>query len=141
MHPVLYSHMIKTASSVTGTEPNGSPRTFKTAWFAKEAKKAEITDIELCRAIRQVMQGQAEDLGGGVYKKRLNDNMHRSVVLAKGGRYWFYAYLFAKKDRDNIDSRELAGFKMLAKFYSKKTEEEIAIELQNKDLVEICHDC
>jgi hypothetical protein len=24
-------------------------------------------------------------LGEGVYKKRLNDNMHRSIILAKGG--------------------------------------------------------
>ena len=44
------------------------------------------------------MRGQADDLGGGVFKKRLNDNMHRSIVLAKGGRHWVFAYLFAKKE-------------------------------------------
>jgi len=32
------------------------------------------------------MEGQAEDLGEGVFKKRLNKNMHRSIVLAKGPR-------------------------------------------------------
>jgi hypothetical protein len=58
-------------------------RVFKTAWFAKAAKKARTGDPELCAAIREVQRGQADDLGGGVFKKRLDDNMHRSLVLAK----------------------------------------------------------
>lgn len=28
------------------------------------------------------MRGQADDLGGGISKKRLYDNQHRSIVLA-----------------------------------------------------------
>lgn len=43
------------------------------------------------------MQRQADDLGGGVFKKRLNKNMHRSIVQTKGGRHWIFAYLAAKK--------------------------------------------
>ena len=118
-----------------------STRVFKTAWFAKEAVKARITDAELCSAIEQVMQGQADNLGGGVYKKRLNDNMHRAIILAKAGRYWVYTYMFAKNDRENIAPDELAGFKKLAKFYALKTEAEIASELKSNYLLEICHDC
>jgi hypothetical protein len=67
------------------------------------------------------MQGQADDLGGGVFKKRLNDNRHRSIIIAKGGKYWIYTYLFAKKDRGNIDIDELAEFKKLAALYSRQT--------------------
>ena len=83
-------------------------RTFKTAWFAKAwfakaARKARISDAALCRAIMQVTQGQGDDLGGGAFKKRLNDNMHRSIVLAKSGEFWVFVYLFAKKDRANIE--------------------------------------
>lgn len=63
-------------------------RAFKTAWFSKAARKARIKAAELCEAIQEVMRGQADDLGGGVFKKRLNKNMHRSIILAKGGRYW-----------------------------------------------------
>ena len=92
-------------------------RTFKTAWFSKAARKARIGDPALIAAIREVMQGQADDLGGGVFKKRLNKNMHRSIVLAKGGRHWIFAYLFAKKARANIDDDELADFKKLAQAY------------------------
>jgi hypothetical protein len=64
----------------------------------------------LREAIRQVAEGKADDLGGGVFKKRLKDNRHRSIVLANAGRFWVFAYLFAKKDRANIDDAELSGF-------------------------------
>jgi hypothetical protein len=84
-----------------------SERIFKTAWFAKAARKTHIPDSELCAAIRQVMLGQADDLGGGVFKKRLSRNLYRSIIVAKGGRYWIYAYLFAKQDRANIEDDEL----------------------------------
>ena len=40
-------------------------RVFETAWFARAARKAHVTDEELCSAIPQVMPGQAEDLVGG----------------------------------------------------------------------------
>jgi hypothetical protein len=115
-------------------------RVFKTARFSKDAKKARISDAELCDAIRQVMAGQADDLGGGVFKKRLNDNMHRSIILAKGGRYWVYEYLFAKKDRDNIEDDELTAFRSLAKAYAGLTDVQIAALVSGKDIVEICHD-
>jgi hypothetical protein len=115
-------------------------RVFKTARFSKDAKKARISDAELCAAIRQVMAGQADDLGGGVFKKRLNDNMHRSIILAKGGRYWVYEYLFAKKDRDNIEDDELTAFRSLAKAYARVTDVQIAALVSGKDIVEICHD-
>jgi hypothetical protein len=115
-------------------------RAFKTAWFAKEAYKAKITDEVLCRAMQQVMQGQADDLGGGVFKKRLNDNMHRSIILAKADIYWIYVYLYAKKDRENINREELSGFKKLAKDYCSAGEDKISALLKEDELLEICHD-
>ena len=114
-------------------------RVFKTAWFAKTARKARISDGDLCATVGQVMQGQADDLGGGVFKKRLNDNMHRSIILAKGGRYWVYQYLFAKKDRDNIEDDELADFRALAKAYAGLSAAQLAQLLKDRDLTEICH--
>ena len=115
-------------------------RVFKTAWFTKASKKARIGDIELCAAIRETLHGQADDLGGGVFKKRLNDNRHRLLVLAKGGLYWVYAYLFDKQDRANISDDELAAFRKLAAAYARKTVPEVDIELRNGDLLEICYD-
>ena len=119
-------------------DANRTARTFKTAWFAKAARKALIDDEELCEAIAEVRKGQADDLGGGVFKKRLDRNRHRSIIVAKGSRYWVYAYLFAKKDRANIEGDELKAFRKLADLYAAKTDIEIGKELETKELVEIC---
>jgi hypothetical protein len=115
-------------------------RVFKTAWFAKASKKAHITDEELCIAIRQVMLGQADDLGGGIFKKRLDRNRHRSIILAKGGRYWIYEYLFAKKDRDNIEDNELVKFRSIAKIYETLSNQQVDELLQDNLWMEICND-
>lgn len=93
-------------------------RAFKTAWFSKAARKALITDEQLCIAMRQVRLGQADDLGGGVFKKRLSRNLYRSIILASG----------------------LAAFRALAVLYARKTEADIARELAIKEIVEICDD-
>jgi hypothetical protein len=114
-------------------------RVFKTAWFSKAARKARIEDAELCEAIQEVMLGQADDLGGGVFKKRMNRNMHRSIILAKGGRYWVYEYLFGKKDRANIRDDELADFRILAKTYAALSDAQVGRLLKDEDLMEICH--
>ena len=99
-----------------------------------------MKDAELCLAIQQVLLGQVDDLGGGVFKKRLNSNLHRSIILAKGGKYWVYEYLFAKKDRANIENDELLAFRLLANSYAGLTELQVSQLLVNGDFVEICHD-
>ncbi len=115
-------------------------RVFRTSWFSKEAKKAHIFDDELCEAIRQVMLGQADDLGGGVFKKRLNKNMHRSIIVAKAGRFWVYELLYAKKDQANIAVDELVYFRKLAKRYEALTKQEIDKLIEKSSWTEICHD-
>jgi len=86
------------------------------------------------------MAGQADDLGGGVFKKRLHDNDYRAIVLAKGRDYWVYEYLFAKKDRANIDDGEVKGFRQLAKVYAGLTSEQVEALLEGKDWIEICRE-
>ncbi len=120
--------------------PAKPSRVFKTAWFAKVARKARIKDEELCKAIAQVMKGQCDDLGGGVFKKRLNKNQHRAIIIAKAGRHWMYEYLFAKKDRANIENNELAAFRLLAKSYAGLSDKQIAQLLADGDITEICND-
>ncbi len=122
------------------TKQSTHQRVFKTAWFAKAAKKARISDAALCLAISQVKKGQADDLGSGVYKKRLNDNMHRSIILTQSGQGWVYQYLFAKKDRSNIDSDELLQFRALAKAYAKLTTLQLEQLIKDQAFLEICHD-
>jgi hypothetical protein len=114
-------------------------RTFKAAWFAKAARKANIADAELCSAILQVALGQADDLGGGVYKKRLKKSQYRSIVVAKAGTFWVYEYLFAKQDRANIDDDELVAFRKLAKAYGALTAQQVNRLLHDQSWMEICN--
>ena len=115
-------------------------RVFKTKWFSKAAKAAGISDIDLCRAAKQLMQGMGDDLGGNVWKKRLDQNRRRGIVVNKVGHSWFFVFLFAKSDRDNIDDRELKAFRKLATDFGGLREAEVDSLIELKELVEICHD-
>ena len=77
-------------------------RIFKTKWFAREASSHGISDDELYQAIQSALQGKVVDLGEGVYKKRLNKNRDRAIILTKSAEYWFYTFLYAKQDMANI---------------------------------------
>ncbi|EAA7088421.1 type II toxin-antitoxin system RelE/ParE family toxin [Salmonella enterica] len=98
-----------------------------------------MKDDELSEAVNAVLQGKADNRGGGVYKKRLNQNRDRAIVLAKGGEHWFYTFLYAKQEVANIRYRELAGFREFAKHYACLTEDQITALINNKELVEMCH--
>ena len=65
--------------------------------------------------------------------------MHRSIILAKGGRYWIYQYIFAKKDRANIEDEELQDLRSLAKTYAALDDRQLIDLLESAALVEICH--
>jgi hypothetical protein len=120
-------------------DAGSTQRVFKTAWFSKAARKALIGDQELCSAIRAVMVGQADDLGGGVFKKRIGKNRYRSIILAKTRRFWVYEYLFAKQNMANIDEDDLARLRKLAKAYDALTKDDVAELIRAGDWVEICH--
>ena len=115
-------------------------RLFKTRDFADAAGKAWICDSELREAFGQLLKGQADNLGGGVWKKRLNQNRHRSIVLAKGRHYWVYQLLFAKQDQSNISQKDLIWFRAMAKTYESLNEAQVQRLLDLREFVEIHHD-
>ena len=84
------------------------------------------------------MAGQADDLGGGVFKKRLSDNRYRSIILARRRHYWVYQYLFAKQDRANIDEDELKVFRSIARLYGALTPKEAERQVADGHWIEIC---
>jgi hypothetical protein len=90
--------------------------------------------------VREAEQGRADDLGGGVFKKRLADNRYRSILIARGHAFWVYVYLFAKQDRANIDDDELHAFRELAALYRRKSDADVASELKAGALTEIGND-
>jgi hypothetical protein len=83
--------------------------------------------------------GQGDDHGGNVWKKRLDKNTKRGIVVNKIGDFWVFVYLFAKSDRENIDERELRDFRRLARDYGKAKTADIERMMALKDLMEICN--
>jgi hypothetical protein len=82
---------------------------------------ADIQNQSLCEAIRNADQGLVDaDLGGGVIKQRIarsgggKSGGFRTIILFRARSRAFFVHGFAKNDRDNIDDKELAAFKMLA---------------------------
>lgn len=112
-------------------------RVFKTKAFSKLAKKAEIPDEELWDAAAALTKGQGDNLGGNVWKKRLNSNTHRSIVVEKVSDNWIFVFLFAKKDMANIDEDQLKKLKKLANDFGKMKQADIDSMIEAKDLQEV----
>ena len=72
-------------------------------------------------------------------EKRLDGNRQRGIVLSKVGRAWVFVFLFAKRDRDDIDERELRAFRKLAADIGRRSDTEVATLIALKELVEICN--
>ena len=99
-----------------------------------------VSANEVRRILAEVADGKATDLGGGVFKKRLNKNELRSIIIAKSEDYWVLEFLFAKSDADTITEAALDGFRTLADTYSNLKPSQLKKLLENGDLEEIFHE-
>ena len=89
--------------------------------FARFAKKADIDNVALCRAIREAERGLvAADLGGGVIKQRIarrgqgKSGGFRVVIVFNVGALAVFVHGFAKNELDNIRDDELLALRRLA---------------------------
>ena len=96
-------------------------RTFKTKAFTRFADKAGISDVALCRAVREAERGLvAADLGGGIIKQRIarpgrgKSGGFRTLIIFRAGTRAIFVHGFAKNERDNIEKDELVALKKLA---------------------------
>ena len=96
-------------------------RTFKTKAFTRFAEKAGISDVALCRAVRDAERGLvAADLGGGVIKQRIarpgqgKSGGFRTLIVFRAGTRAIFVHGFAKSEKDNIGKDELVALKKLA---------------------------
>ena len=95
---------------------------FKSKEFARFARKNQIADPDLCRAIAEILAGSVDaNLGGGVFKQRLRrkgqgkSGGFRTIVLLRIGTLGIFAYGFAKNERANITQEELSAWRQIAK--------------------------
>jgi hypothetical protein len=119
-------------------------RIFKDAWFCRFARREKISDSALKEAVARAEQGIVDaDLGSGVIKQRIarpgqgRSGGYRSVILFRKGELAFFVYGFAKSDRENVDTDELAGFRLLAKGYLALSQKQIDKLLADRKIEEI----
>jgi hypothetical protein len=86
------------------------------------ARRAKVTDDTLCETIARAEQGSINaDLGNGLIKQRVaranegRSGGFRTIVIYRPGRRAVFAYLFAKKDKENLTPVEEEVYRDLAK--------------------------
>ena len=97
-------------------------RVYKNAWFAKFAKQYQISDLKLFDAVARAESGLVDaDLGAGVLKQRVardgagKSSGFRTILFFRSGDRAIFTFGFAKNDRANLTTEELAQFKKAAK--------------------------
>jgi len=97
-------------------------RVFKSKEFARFARKNQIGDAVLCRAMAEIHSGTVDvELGGGVYKQRLRRSGEgksggfRAIILLRWRTIGIFVFGFAKSERANIGPDELKAWRLIAK--------------------------
>ena len=119
-------------------------RIFKNAWFHRFARKEQLTDAVLRKAVLQVEQGLVDaNLGGSVIKQRIaregqgKSGGYRAIILFRSGDKAFFMYGFAKSERENIAEDELTAFKQAAREYLALSDQQIDQLIAIEALIEV----
>ena len=129
-------------SATLNTMPKTPPpqlRVFALKGFARFARRMHVSDEALWEA---VLSPPDADLGGGLYKFRIARPGEgargggRALVALKVGRRAVLMFGWEKKDMENITSKELKVYRLLAKRYLEFTDGEMSIAVNDGTLLE-----
>lgn len=122
-------------------------RVFKTKWFARFARRGGIADSQLLATVREIEKGLIDaDYGGGLIKKRVardgggKSGGYRSIIAYRSEDKCVFMFCFAKSSRGNLNMSEVAQYKNAARIYLGFSEVEIAVALNERELVEVTYD-
>ncbi len=122
-------------------------RVFKTKWFARFARREEISDKRLSEAVREAEDGLHDgDLGGGLIKKRVaragegKRGSHRTIIVYRTEIRAVFVYGFPKSAKANLSSLELDGYQKLARIYLSFGDAEMSKALSAGELEEVSFD-
>jgi len=117
---------------------------FKHRHFHQWAKSEKLTDEALKKAVTEMNRGLYEgDLGGGLYKKRVAQagqgkrGSYRTLLAFKQDEKAFFVYGYAKKDKANVNAKERAVYKDLAKTLLGLDEKTVKDMLKRGSLLEV----
>jgi hypothetical protein len=117
---------------------------YKTRWFDRWARKQDLDDLSLCRAIDEMLAGLYDaDLGGGLFKKRIarpgqgKRSGFRTLIATNRGDSWFFVFGFPKNERSNIDKDEEVALKKLASELLLLTLDNLETAKSEDELIEV----
>jgi len=96
-----------------------------------------FSDHDLWVAATELEADKGDNSGGNVWKKRLDENRKRGIVVNKVGEYWIFVFIFEKYVIANIPTKVLKGPKKLAKDYGKLKPAGISKLVNTGELLEI----
>ena len=106
-----------------------------------------MRDDTLAKAIRQAERGLiAAQLGGGLIKLRIarpgggKSGGYRTVIAYSAGRRAVFLFGFAKKQRDNLTSADLADLKTIGEGFLAMTEHQLNEAIEACQLQEVDYD-
>jgi len=115
-----------------------------TRHFSRWAAKQKIPKHELDNALTEVADGNFDaSLGGHLYKKRIRfegqgkSGGGRTIICYKRGDRAIFVHGFAKNEKSNLSKKEFLAFKELSKILLRLSPDEIAIAIENRDLIEV----
>ena len=119
---------------------------YKTKEFARWARKQDLQDEALCRAVAEMAAGLYDaDLGGHLFKKRIartgqgKSGGFRTLVATNMDDVWIFLYGFAKNERGNVDRDEELALKKWAAVLIELAPSVLRKTLVVHDLIEV--DC
>ena len=122
-------------------------RCFKTKWFARFMRQQGLDDAALVDAIDRMRQGLVDaDLGGHLFKMRIakrgqgRSGGFRVILVYRTRERAVFVYGFAKNEKDNLSSDELAAYKMAAADYMALTNAQIIRLVAAGSLTEVVLD-
>lgn len=123
---------------------------YKTRWFDRWARKQDLDDLSLCKAVEEMLAGLYDaDLGGGLFKKRIARSGQgkrggfrtllpiREITYGRLRQRWFFVFGFPKNERSNIDKEEEEALKKLASELLSLTPEDLEKETLKNKLIEV----
>lgn len=117
---------------------------FKHRRFKQWAKSESLSDEALRKAVDEIQNGLHDgNLGSGLYKKRVaipgkgKRGSYRTLLAFQYGERAFFVYGFAKNVKANINAKEKAVYKDLAKKLLKLDEKMLANMIKIGALTEV----
>lgn len=108
-------------------------RVYLTKVFARDARKASLTDEALLDAIHRADRGLIDaDLGGGLIKQRVarrgkgRSGGFRTIIAYREAERAIFLLMFAKSGTANIDTAELEEIREVAKPLMRLDDEKLA---------------